>query len=493
MPSIIIEEEDLTSSGSLIDYTNATVLVPGKANKAGVEVGDEFEFSNRAKFEEAVRAEGQTLEDIGFNMACYLLDLGMTVRYVVIDGYSSSTQSSDWWSKFQDRDLYDLRFITTGGDSSPTANQYAAETARNRGDAVALIHLPDEVAKDWSLADGYVNGKDIGAGLAKEAVPAKVEDYLADPARSYYRKDAEGKWEDQPYSGSCYVIDGNEAKELERAQVYVHIGENDHLPIEEYVAYFEAGDEKKQAQGDWPLYDANKNPLYSTKGAEAANLILGSAAPYAAGYVPNFYIEESGKETHVPGYMAYLGCFASYVNRFATWFAMAGAQRGKMPWEVSLDGNFGETAIDRLQDRDLEGHVALNPICTIRNYGDLVWGNRTMAPNANTNGVVGLTASSFLNIRMLLCDIKKHLYEVARSYTFDPNSSILWNNFYSAVVPLLEKMKSSQGIRGYSLLKTKTSKKATLTAVLRITPIEAVEDMKFTIQLADSVEVEEAA
>ena len=46
-------------------------------------------------------------------------------------------------------------------------------------------------------------------------------------------------------------------------------------------------------------------------------------------------------------------------------------------------------------------------------------------------------------------------------------------------------MQTNEGIAGYEIKRKKSSKKATLTAVIRIYPIEAVEDFEITLELAD--------
>ena len=111
--------------------------------------------------------------------------------------------------------------------------------------------------------------------------------------------------------------------------------------------------------------------------------------------------------------------------------------------------------------------------------------------NADSSAAIQLTASSFLNIRQLCCEIKKTLYRAARRFTFEPNSDALWYNFKSVITPLLDEMKSNQGIKGYQIIKLKTNKKALLVAKIKIVPIEAVEDFDLTVELADSIEVNE--
>ena len=192
----------------------------------------------------------------------------------------------------------------------------------------------------------------------------------------------------------------------------------------------------------------------------------------------------------VPGSVHHLLCFNESIKRYPDWFAAAGAQRGVCPLTVeSADLEFGDAEINYLQSRTYDASkgdfYAINPIAQIRPYGYLYFGNRTMFPLTAENPE--LVASSFLNIRHLAIDIKKKLYRVCRQFTFEPNSDVLWVNFQNAIKPLLEEMRTAQGIRGYRLIKEKTSEKATLKALIQIVPIEAVEDFKLTVELTDSI------
>lgn len=221
---------------------------------------------------------------------------------------------------------------------------------------------------------------------------------------------------------------------------------------------------------------------------------------YAAAFSPEVTFKESislGTTTY-KGSFAYLACFAKHTERFPDWYAMAGSVRGKLPYdEVETTHSYGQAEIDKLQRRTLndgeESFKAVNVIANIRPYGNIVWGNRTLFPIKMDpeTGTVGLKASSFLNIRNLCCDIKKTLFRAARRFTFEPNSDALWINFKSAIIPLLEEMRTGQGIRGYKIIKESSEEMATLKATVKIIPIEAVEDFDLTVELSDSISVTE--
>ena len=48
-------------------------------------------------------------------------------------------------------------------------------------------------------------------------------------------------------------------------------------------------------------------------------------------------------------------------------------------------------------------------------------------------------------------------------------------------------MKADQGISDYKILKVKSDRKAFLSAIIRIVPIEAVEDFDISVYLEDSI------
>lgn len=204
--------------------------------------------------------------------------------------------------------------------------------------------------------------------------------------------------------------------------------------------------------------------------------------PWCNFQFPSYQTFSSSKATlnsiNMPGSLAYLLAFGTSVaNGNANWLAAAGASRGYIPYLNKPLKYLTESEISSCQTKT---GVSINPIAKINPYGVIIWGNRTL--NNNTSGLI---ASSFLNIRQLCNDIKKTLYVACKSITFEQNSDLLWVKFKSMITPLLDQMQTGDGISGYQLTKKKSLGKATLTAVIRIYPIEAVEDFEITLELAD--------
>lgn len=218
---------------------------------------------------------------------------------------------------------------------------------------------------------------------------------------------------------------------------------------------------------------------------------------YAAAFSPWCEFVLDGEKHVLPGSFAFLSSYGQSTKNNPNWYAAAGSTRGQIP-ALSSSGpvyKYGDADCLVLQGREdiaEDGSFetngtqtfAVNPISNIRPFGYIVWGNRTLLDNTED----GLTASSFLNIRNLCCDIKKALYAAARKYTFEQNTDILWVNFCAAVTPLLDRALTGNGIRGYRMIQLPSGVKARLKAVVRIVPIEAVEDFDLTLELTDTLE-----
>ena len=191
----------------------------------------------------------------------------------------------------------------------------------------------------------------------------------------------------------------------------------------------------------------------------------------------------------LPCSLHFLLCAAKAQENYAEWYAAAGYTRGIANKTIKYTTyNFGDLVINTLAPREPNSYIgdngkAINLILNERGSYYL-WGNRTAASLDKS----GLKFSHFLNIRQLCTTLKQVIWEASRRFTFDPNSDVLWINFVNAVRPTLERMKGDQGIAGYRISKVATTEKAVLKAIIRIVPIEAVEDFDISIYLEDNVE-----
>ena len=181
----------------------------------------------------------------------------------------------------------------------------------------------------------------------------------------------------------------------------------------------------------------------------------------------------------------YLLALADSLKTNPSWLAVAGASRGQVPnlAQVATTTPITNGMADLMQPRD---NVSINAITEINPYGLTIWGNRTLKDNADKGN---LTATSFLNIRHLISDVKKVCYATAKALTFEQNNDVLWVNFKSKISPTLDRMVSGYGISGYKIVRDieheKASEKATLCAQIILYPTYAVEDFYITIVLKD--------
>ena len=221
---------------------------------------------------------------------------------------------------------------------------------------------------------------------------------------------------------------------------------------------------------------------------------------YAAAFFPWFKYPTSAdgdiKKVNFPACFGYLLAYAYSVKSNANWFAAAGVARGLVPGLIKPSFNVGEALMHILQGDDIDEtaeklNLVINPIFNAGTYGYRIWGNRVV--NKASTGVDN-RFMNFLNIRLLLCDIKKQIYHAAVRCTFEPNDDIVWINFKTYANSLLDRMKSGRGISWYKWTKEVADTKATIKATLTIRPIEAVESFDITVVLSDEeVEIVEEA
>ena len=86
-------------------------------------------------------------------------------------------------------------------------------------------------------------------------------------------------------------------------------------------------------------------------------------------------------------------------------------------------------------------------------------------------------------------ELSKTLYNSSVLSMFEQNSDVLWNNFKNLIEILLDRMLSNQGVKGYKITRVNSAKKGTLSAIVRIIPIEGVEFFNLTIELGDDLTI----
>lgn len=208
--------------------------------------------------------------------------------------------------------------------------------------------------------------------------------------------------------------------------------------------------------------------------------------------------EQNGTDTaisnnHMPASLGYLTALAVQLQNYNPWLAVSGVVRGVVPFckELHTDKPLTNTIADSYQALPNSVDtmaVSINPITYVRNYGYCLWGNRTLRNNST-----GTKASSFLNIRSAVSDIKKRLYEASQQTLFEQNTDVTWLNFKSMIMPLLETMVSNYILEDYAITRLFTDPDTgypvpayEVMAVIRIQPINSIEVFDLTIVMENT-------
>ena len=203
---------------------------------------------------------------------------------------------------------------------------------------------------------------------------------------------------------------------------------------------------------------------------------------YAAAFV------DWNTNTGMPGSYTYLMKLADANVGGKRWDSVSGVQRGV----VNSIYNGSVIKMDKYTlDNVIQTKVgrSYNGIVKVRPYGWTIWGDRTLL--ANDEGT-GLKATSFLSIRLMICDIVKRAYNAAINNTFESNNDITWTNYKLEIQTLLDRMVASGKLASYKLVRKATTDRAKIACIIRLVPNEPVEDFDIYIDLQNgSAEVTE--
>lgn len=214
----------------------------------------------------------------------------------------------------------------------------------------------------------------------------------------------------------------------------------------------------------------------------ALNSLSSSWCQYAAAFV------DWNTNTGMPGSYTYLMKLADANVGGKRWDSVSGVQRGV----VNSIYNGSIIKMDKYTlDNVIQTKVgrSYNGIVKVRPYGWTIWGDRTLL--ANDEGT-GLKATSFLSIRLMICDIVKRAYNAAINNTFESNNDITWTNYKLEIQTLLDRMVASGKLASYKLVRKATTDRAKIACIIRLVPNEPVEDFDIYIDLQNgSAEVTE--
>lgn len=425
--------------------------------------------------------------DPGYRYALYLLSLGIPVYYEQMN------------SSFEPVDMNDPANI----GASPVAEDWFIEVEGN------YVRTDDETVQSGTT---YYKGADISVtsmykGLEArfngydEATAVNGSDYSFDSMGDYavkyitsggYPTFEYGPLADPDASGNVYGTSPlaeqmiRLAATREDAVALIDHTNNPNRSIyatDTYSVITRVRDEFSNITTETGSYGTMFTPWYTC-----------THAAVSGGSANNYGINENISQ--MPGSLAFLSALAQQLKNYNPWLAVSGVSRGPVPYCGGLHTNF--TLTNNVADSyqiipgDVENlgsaSISINPITYIRNYGYCIWGNRTLRNNSN-----GTKATSFLNIRDTVSDIKKRLYEASQSLLFEQNTDVLWLSFKNLVTPLLETMVSNYILSDYSIVKYNVDPETGQTvpsykilAAIRIVPINSVEVFELQVQLENS-------
>lgn len=531
MAQITIRERDLTGNPASAVFDVA--FVPGltvedlealddNGNKKSMyEYGKPYYFNSLSQFQSAMGtepvllkgegvtaningetdmtffAEGPGVFDNGYIYAAELLMRGMPIYYLPIKGdtaqavydalegtSSSSSSDEDDTAIVGDATVGDA---TVGSDDDSSDGESGSDEQEQQEEVKSvLLQLVDRGTFNvkYITSGGYptfeYHGNSIVslmlqvAGANTDEVPT-TDDYEDDPTS----KNPNGR-------GDCVAL----------------------------IDHFEVDD--RPLAGDNSVYGRVQKDL-----AGQAYLSFGAMfTPYANYALQRSYIytvvENEGTEdeyekkvaasTHYfPGSFAYMCCLANQLNGvLPSYEAVAGVARGSVKnivfnsttnsYEVctkDIITNYIANHYNSMPEADGKAPISINAITQINPYGMVIWGTRTLA---RKDPVFGVKATGILNIRNMVSDIKKQMYQSARRYMYAANNDALWINFRSSVVGLLNQLQQGYGIKSYSLKKDMAkSTKYSLYVLCSIQPVYPVEKFDITIEITDEdIEVNEA-
>lgn len=234
---------------------------------------------------------------------------------------------------------------------------------------------------------------------------------------------------------------------------------------------------------DRPVNPLNSNSIFYRLNEDNSSL-GGEDGQFGAMFTPWCeYSVMRGVNALMPGSFGYLCALAESIQSNGNWLAIAGVNRGRptnliAPYETT--NIITNKIADEYNELNGEKGICLNAITYIRPYGYVIWGNRTLKENIDT-----LTATSYVNIRNMISDIRKVAFQASRSLMFEQNNEILWINFKAKMTPLLDKLVSGYGIKKYNLVRQPSDAKNKLVCSIIIYPTYAVEAFDITIVLED--------
>lgn len=494
MPKIRIFETDNTGSSPVEDL--AVVFVPGTIQvKDGLldsydcvyipstaSIEDYFD-TNAANYlaRYASTEAGTNIVMDPVHVVDYLLNLGYGIVYYQYSG-TLPTSTADW-DFLNDKNAYDIKFITTGdyftvavGDGATTVYAYAeADVADEDEFESGEYYTYSSATGEYTLADSYVASttyytrSDIGTenynfgfSLPNSILPVcgKRKDCSLLVDLNYYQ--AGNKQIIEDVTGNALAKDYKAALEFTASNFSTNTNTN--------------GTAESRYLIKSTTIDMDGDDIDTDVSSRAYSLFPNGTMTYS----------NSGKSyiITVPASIIYLSKYAEINNQTTSWLPITGVTRGVVEGEFEPDLKVSKYLLDNEIITD-EAGVSFNGICTVRPYGYTIWGDRTLIEQDATKGV---QATSYFSLRNLISDIAKTAYSSAIRYTYETNNETTWLNFKQVIVTLLDQMVSSGVLQTYKIGKrTSTDRERNkMIAVITLYPNLPVENFDVYVNLENA-------
>lgn len=212
------------------------------------------------------------------------------------------------------------------------------------------------------------------------------------------------------------------------------------------------------------------------KALNAATVPFSSS--YCATLLPNVKI--SNTVTYPASYVYFKALFETNKKQIK-WLPIAGVNRAAI--NVATDCFISKYILDKEVIKNTG--VNFNGIVDIRNFGNVIWGDRTLL-DLGTGESAKLKATGFLSIRCLVCDIAKIVYDASIANTYETNNDTTWINYKSLITPTLDNAITAGVLETYEIQKKISAEANKITCVITLYPNLPVEDFDIYINLENA-------
>lgn len=184
----------------------------------------------------------------------------------------------------------------------------------------------------------------------------------------------------------------------------------------------------------------------------------------------------TGANESLPPSIFYLTALANSQTNGQPWEAIAGPYAGAIPGVLSTAVTVGSVMSDSLNDQ------CINPIVLHRNYGYFIDGNSVY------NSKAGNRTMAQLSIRMAINYAKQTIADICTRLSYRPNSDTVKTEFMGQTTAILESMKTSEALYGYTVTinesETNTAD-GVINATIKLFPTPATEEFILNFEIVN--------